>query len=173
LSFNVNLVGLSDFSGIQLYGPSGAVNGTSVATSSSAVAGVGAQEKLRIIFDDAAVDRILQVGTPKTYSLRATTISTLTANNTETVSIRLLSDTGEAGGVPDLCTGSTAGANMTCVRILENSASTTDRFIWSPNSTTTLSAATASNSANDWTNSYGLPGFPTVGQDMSTRVFTH
>ncbi len=172
LSFNINVVGLSAISGFQLYGPSGAVNATGVATSSSATAGVGAQEKLRIIFDNAAVDRVIQAGTSKTYSLRADTITSLTASNVETVSIKLLADTAEPSGVQE---GGfyNATAHMSTVNQVNNSASTTDRFVWSPNSTTTLTAAVASNSATDWTNGYGLPGYPSVGQDMSTRVFTH
>ena len=39
--------------------------------------------------------------------------------------------------------------------------------------TTTLAAEAASNNATDWTNGYGLPGFPTVGQNMQSRVFTN
>ena len=172
LSFNVNVVGLSAISGFQLYGPSGAVNATGVATSSSATGNVGAQEKLRIIFDNAAVDRVIQAGTSKTYSLRADTITSLTASNVETVSIKLLADTAEPSGVQEDGFYN-ATAHMSTVNAVNNSASTTDRFVWSPNSTTTLTAAAASNSATDWTNGYGLPGYPSVGQDMSTRVFTH
>ncbi|MBI2108890.1 MAG: hypothetical protein HYT93_01760 [Parcubacteria group bacterium] len=171
LSFNVSITGLAEISGIQLFGPGGAVNATGVSTSTSATGDAGA-EKLRITFDDAAVDRIIQAGNSKDYVLRASTIATLTANNTETVAIKLFSDSAEPSGVQAGCFYD-ATAHMGCVSALENSASTTDRFIWSPNSTTTLTAAAASNNATDWTNSYGLPGFPTVGQDMQTRVFTH
>ena len=66
-----------------------------------------------------------------------------------------------------------ATAHMATISEIMNSGSTSDRFVWSPNSTTTLTAAAASNQATDWTNSYGIPGFPTVGQNLQTRVFTH
>lgn len=174
ITFEVNTVGLTEVSGIQLFGPGGAINATGVATSTSltaAVAGDGPW-RLKMVFDDAAVDRVLQAGTSKTFTLRASTISTLSAANTETLSVRLMSDTAEPSGVQAGAVYD-ASAHMSTVREVLNSASTTDRFVWSPNSTTTLIAETASNSATDWTNGYGLPGYPTVGQDMPTRVFTH
>lgn len=180
LSFDVLAVGLSDVSSWQLVGPSGNLNATGVATSTSSTginggdgASVGAAgRRLRIQFDDAATDRVIQAGTSKTYALRANTISTLTANNTESVSIALLTDTAEPSGVQANAVYD-ASAHMSTVNEVNNSASTTDRFVWSPNSTTTLAAEAASNSATDWTNGYGLPGFPSVGQNMPTRVFTH
>ncbi|MBI4130667.1 hypothetical protein HY468_05090 [Candidatus Roizmanbacteria bacterium] len=175
LTFNLSAVGLSEVSGIQLIGPSGAVNATGFATTTNTTAAQSTDathEKVRITFDDAAVDRILQAGVSKTFALRASNVSTLTSANTETVSIRLMTDTAEPADVQENGFYD-ADAHMSTVAEVNNSASTTDRFVWSPNSTSTLAAEAASNSATDWTNGYGLPGYPTVGQDMATRVFTH
>ena len=148
------------------------MNATGVASSSSnsLVADGSSANRLRIIFDDTSSDRIIQAGTSKTYSLRANTISTLTANNTETLTIALLSDTAILGGGIAFHDST---AHLASVRAIGNSASSSDRFVWSPNSTTTVTATVASNSIVDWANGYGLPGFPSVGQDMTTRVFNH
>lgn len=176
MSFGITTVGVHTVSGIQLFGPSGAVNATSIATSTSRVSGAGAggtQERVRIEFDSTATDRVIPAGTHKDFRLQATTLTDLTANNTETLAVSLLSDTAESKDVQGFNSFFDANANLGPVDPLESSASTTDRFIWSPNSTTTLTAAAASDSAVDWTNSYGLPGFPSAGQDLQTRVFTH
>ncbi|MDP3726128.1 MAG: hypothetical protein Q8R36_02935 [bacterium] len=175
LTFNMSPVGLTTVSGIQLIGPSGAVNATGLATTTNTTVAQSddtGHEKVRITFDDAAVDRVLQAGVSKTFSLRASTVSTLTSANTETLSIRLMTDTAEPADVQELGFHN-ADFHMSIVQNINASASTTDRFVWSPNSTTTQSAAAASNDSTDWTNGYGLPGFPTVGQDMPTRVFTN
>ncbi len=176
LSFNVTTVGLNVVTGYQLFGPSGAVNATGVSTTTSGItgdpAGGGASERLYIVFDAASTDRIIQAGTSKTYSLRASTITTLTSNNTETVSIALRSDSAEPSDVQQAGFYDATG-HMTTVNSLLNSASTSDRFIWSPNSTTTISAAAVDQNSTDWTNGYGLPGFPSVGQGLPTRVFSH
>jgi len=172
LSFAVTEVGLTSApAGFQLYGPSGAINATGVSTSTSADE-AASETRLRVQFDDTAVDRVIQAGTSKTYALRVTTLTSLTSGSTETLTVQLLSDTAEPSGVQATCFYD-ATAHMSCVDDVNNSASTTDRFVWSPNSTTTITATAASNNATDWTNSYGLPGFPTIGQDMPIRVFSH
>ncbi|MBI1999530.1 MAG: peptidoglycan-binding protein [Parcubacteria group bacterium] len=176
LSFDFTVVGVHTVSGIQLFGPSGAVNATGIGTTSHRVAGVGAaggNERVRIEFDAAAVDRVIPAGTSKDFRLRASTLTTLTSSNTETLAVALLSDTAEPKDVQGDNSFFNAAAHLGPVDALEGSASTTDRFIWSPNSTTTITAAAASDKAVDWTNSYGLPGFPSVGQDLPTQVFTH
>jgi hypothetical protein len=175
MTFDVLATGISNTDGWQLYGPNGAVNATGVATSTSGNAGVGGEgassgadgRRLRINFDAGATDRIIPAGTSKVYTLRASTISGLTSSNTETIAINLLGDTAHVDGVHS------ANLHLAQVVEIENGASTTDRFIWSPNSTTTSSAAASEETNEDWANSYGLPGFPGVGQNMPIRVFSH
>jgi hypothetical protein len=140
----------------QLYGPSGAVNATAVQAS-----GATGSQIVEVVFDNNAVDRLVPAGTSKTYRLRANTVSGLTAANTETVNIQLAADT----AYPSLANlmGSAAGIDAT----------TADEFIWTPFSTTTPTSANTADTNLDWTNSYGLPGFPGLGQDMPVRVFSH
>ena len=159
LTFDVGSNGIGFASGVKLYGPSGAVNATAVATSTDEDL---TNDRLRVIFDDTNVDRLIPAGTSKTFGFRLESLTGLTTANQESITIALVSDT----GYPSLSTlmGTVAG--------IEGSASTTDRLIWSPNSTTTPEATLAKNSNLDWTNSYGLPGFPGLGQNFSTQSFT-
>jgi hypothetical protein len=163
MSFYVQSVGTGAISGFQLFGPSGAVNSTAVASTSAQSSNVSGNTRLRIQFDDANVDRIVSAGTSKTFRLRASTIGGLTSANTETVTIYLLSDSVYAS----------SSNRIDNIQNIEAAASTSDAFIWSPNSTTTAAATNANNQRNDWANGYGIPGFPGVGQNMSARVFTH
>jgi len=168
MTFNVTQVGaLSDVSGFQLFGPSGAVNANGVSTTTASETDASTETRLPIVFDDANADRLVPAGTSKTYTLKASTVSGLSSANVESLSIRLLADTSFATTSVD------SDRRTHSVGVIETSASTTDRFIWSPNSTTTPEATAAKNDNLDWVNSYGLPGFPGVGQDHTTRTFSH
>ncbi|MBI1998719.1 MAG: hypothetical protein HYS73_00065 [Parcubacteria group bacterium] len=176
-----------------LEGPNGTVNATAVGTSTFGTADVGgiatlnavggAGRTLMIDFDATAADRIVSAGTSKTYGLRTGTISGFTAANTESYSIRLLGDTGVA-----TTTGSTAStdpgrvstwgalvqSNLTDTGNASAIASTTNNFLWSPNSTSSPTEAWAlKQNRVDWTNGYGLPGFPSLGSNMNVRVFSN
>ncbi|MBI4065711.1 hypothetical protein HY412_00765 [Candidatus Kaiserbacteria bacterium] len=201
MSFDVLSTGI-DSTDYSLTGPNGAVNSTAVGSSTLSAQGTGGSDatlaaagrRLTIVFDSTAVDRIVGAGQSKTYALSSATITGLSAANTESLAIRLLADTGLATTTPP---GQTTGATtalqgrVATVDAIEkntvegdgfvgdvgNAASSTDRFIWSPNSTSTPSesytgAGFAKLNRPDWTNSYGIPGFPSLGQDMPVRVFT-
>ncbi len=115
LSFNITTVGVHTVSGITLQGPSGAINATSVATTSHRVSGAGAggtAERLRIEFDATAADRVIPAGTYKDFRLQATTLTDLTSNNTETLAIALLSDTAEPADVQGFNSFFSASAHL-------------------------------------------------------------
>ncbi len=162
LTFNVATTGAT-VTGFQLFGPNGAVNASAVnpidgADSDTAV------DTLHLVFDNTAVDRIIEAGTSKTYRLRANTVSGLTSQNTETLNVYLQADS--AYPTPSGSTGL-----VFSVAQIEGSASTSDNFIWTPFSTTTPQATAGINSNADWTNGYGVAGYPAVGQSFSARVF--
>ncbi len=169
LSFVVSSVGAGSISGWQLFGPNGAVNATSIATSTNA-------GYLKVVFDSTNSDRLISAGTSKDFRLRASTINGLTSSSVETVSINLENDTSDIVAVsPEhgLATSSPGTLLARVQTIVRSAASTTDNFIWTPFSTTTPQAAASIDSNIDWTNSYGMTGFPGVGQDMSTITFSH
>ena len=93
--------------------------------------------------------KIVPANGSKTYVLRAAT-AVDTASVSETLNIALLADT----SYPSL-----AGL-MGTVATVEAGSANTDNIIWSPFSTTTPVADSATESNLDWTNGYGLPGFP-------------
>jgi len=139
--------------GFQLFGPSGSVAG--VADSPIGV--------LTITFDAGNVDRLVPAGTTKTYRIQATTVAGLTSANVESLNISLRADGTHSTGNTTL---------MGTVATIEAAPSTVNNFIWSPNSTTTPEATSGKNDNLDWANGFGIPGFPGVGQNFSTRVFS-
>ncbi len=151
MTFEISTTG-AQVTGFQLYGDSDAVNAAAVD---------GPLGVVEIVFDNNAVDRLVAAGTSKTYRLRANTISGLTANGTETLNVNLAADS----AYPALSTlmGSAAG--------VDGGLDADDQMIWTPFSTTTPTISNTADTNLDWTNSYGLPGFPGLGQDMSVRVF--
>lgn len=183
LSYTVSTSG-PQLDNFQVFGPNGAVNATALgrATLSDTTAttpdGTTTPFYLRVNFDNTATDRIVQAGTSKTYYLRINNIDSLTSANTETVSVYLRGDSDYAHGIV-----SDTGLMGTLAQ-LEGSgnrlgASTTDNFLWTPfSSTTPVATGNADSSPTgginaiaDWMNSYGLPGFPGLGQNMPARSF--
>jgi len=170
LSFNVATVGAT-VTGFQVFGPSGALNST--AQNAGILGGNG--DYLRITFDDTATDRIIPAGGYKIFSIRANSVTGLTSANTESISFTLRADSAYPGledliaQVYDLEGSQSTGGSVSSV-----AASTTDNFIWTSFSTTTPpSVGTAAmNELADWTNGYGIPGFPSVGQNFQPRSFT-
>lgn len=112
-------------------GPNGSVGSAQLSRS-------GTEDIITVTFDNESnvEDRTIFTGQTKQYVLRGS-ISLQGLNNTGTVSVSLKSDfqhgvVGRMGNVADLASS---------------------RMIWSPNATTTASII-----ANDWANSFGLPG---------------
>jgi hypothetical protein len=126
-------------SGFTLYGDGVAFN-----TSDDAPLGV-----LEVNAGATSQAKIVPANGSKTYVLRAAT-AVDTASVSETLNIALLADT----SYPSL-----AGL-MGTVATVEAGSANTDNIIWSPFSTTTPVADSATESNLDWTNGYGLPGFP-------------
>ncbi len=75
-----------------------------------------------------------------------------TASVSETIGIALLADTSYPLFVDNTLMGTVAG--------VEAGSANVDNIVWSPFSTTTPEATSATQSNLDWTNGYGLPGFP-------------
>ncbi len=126
-------------SGFTLYGDGVAFNGTPA----NAPEGI-----LEILATDSQA-KIIPANTTKVFVLRAAT-AVDTASVSESLNLALLADT----AYPSLANlmGTVAG--------VEANDTNLDNIIWSPFSTTTAEAATATHSNLDWTNGYGLPGFP-------------
>lgn len=145
--------------GFTLYGDGIAANGTAVNAT-----GAAGSEVVEIYFNGTSsttAASIVPAGSSKTYALRVATVVD-TASVSETLSIALSADT----AYPSL-------ANlMGTLAQLDAAATTADNIAWSPFSTTTPEATVATESNLDWTNGYGLPGFPSVGTDLPTQTFT-
>ena len=118
---------------------------------------------VRIVFDDTAIDRVVPANGYKIYRLRANTVSGLTSNAVETLTVALRADTAYP----------TVTGLMGDVTDVEAEGATVDNFIWTPFSATTPTTGAGINSLDDWTNGYGVPGYPGVGQNMQVRVFSH
>ncbi|MDO8492633.1 MAG: peptidoglycan-binding domain-containing protein [bacterium] len=93
--------------------------------------------------------QIVPAKSSKTYILKAST-AVDTASVSETIALALLADT----SFPS------QASLMGTVTLVEAGEANTDNIIWSPFSTTTPVATLATQSNLDWTNGYGMPGFP-------------
>lgn len=129
--------------GFTLYGDGVAFN------SSTADASGNGGTLLEILASGTSQAQIVPANTTKTYVLRAAT-AVDGASVSDTISIALLADT----AYPSLANlmGTVAG--------IEANGGDLDNIIWSPFSTTTAEATAATQSNLDWTNGYGLAGFP-------------
>jgi len=147
--------------GFTLYGDGVAANATAINATDVETAG-STFDALEMQFDDTTAAKIVPAGSSKTYVLRADT-AVDTASVSETLNLALLADTGYPA-MP-LLMGAVTGVDV-------STASTTNNIIWSPSSTTTVTATAADEDKLDWTNGYGLPGFPSVGSNFPVQVFT-
>ena len=184
----------------KLLGPNGFVNNTAVATTTKSRgadtapegsdASVGAAgRRLTIDFDDAStnIDRFITAGGSKTYHLQIQSLPVLSVTNTESMNIRLLADTAYAtssdmGGplyprvdcytrVAGTSAAPTCGISGNLAGDTGYAASGTDRFIWSPNSTSSPTEPFAEKKGRrDWTNGYGVPGYPALASDMPVHT---
>lgn len=168
MTFKVATTGAT-VTGFQLFGPSGAVNATAVNAIDKLTAGPDV-DAVEIVFDNNAADRLVPAGTSKTYRLRAGTVTGLTSQNVESLNVNLVADT-QYPSLSGLL--GKAGAGGVDGSTQWDTASGTENIIWTPFSTTTPTTSNTADGNNDWTNGYGAAGFPGVGQDMQTRVFSH
>lgn len=130
-------------SGFILYGDGVAFN------SSTDASGSAGSQIVEALGTGTSQAQIVPANSTKTYILKATT-AVDTASVSETIGIALLADT----SYPSL-------ANlMGTVADVEAGSANVDNIIWSPFSTTTPEATAATQNNLDWTNGYGLPGFP-------------
>lgn len=137
--------------------------GDGVAANSSAVdAPTGTLEIYFNGSSSSTVARTIPANSSKTYVLKAAT-AVDTASVSESLNINLDADE----SYPSLSglMGTLAGVDA--------AAGTADNLIWSPISTSTLLATDVALEAyTDWTNSYGMPGFPSPGTDFPVQTWT-
>ncbi len=143
-SFSVATTGGAT-TGFTLYGDSVAANAVVV----NQIGSDGSSAILEVLIGETSQAKIVSANSSKTYILRAATVVD-TASVAETINLALLADT----SYPSLAT------LMGTVTSVEAGSANTDNIIWSPFSTTTPVATSATQSNLDWTNGFGLPGFP-------------
>jgi len=114
--------------------------------------------ELKIVFAANNDGKIIPANSSKTYVLRCANLVDV-AGISETLSIALKAD----ASYPSL-----AGLMGTVAQLTAGS-----KTVWSPMSTTVLEANDPLfEVVSDWTNGYGLPGFPAIGSDFPIQVWT-
>ncbi len=154
-TFEVSTTG-GAVSGFTLFGNGVAANASAVNSS-----GAAGSQVVEIVFDATSAAKLVPAGSSKTYILKASTVAD-GSSVAETISINLAADS----SYPSLAFLMGTAAEV------ESGSGDTDNTIWSPFSTTTAEATAASELNLDWTNGYGLPGFPAAGQDMPSQSWT-
>ena len=125
-----------------LYGDGIAFNSSTSTTASETF--------IELVSTQTSQAQIVPANGSKTYILKATT-AVDTASVSESINLALLADTSYVADINTL---------MATVVQVELGAGNTDNVIWSPFSTTTPVATADTQSNLDWTNGYGMPGFP-------------
>jgi hypothetical protein len=125
--------------GFILYGDGVAFNNSTSTVNNETV--------LNIVGTGTSQAQIVPANSTKTYILKAST-AVDTASVSESISLALLADT----SFPSM-----ANLMGTATALFPG---TTNKIVWSPFSTTTAEATAATLSNLDWTNGYGMPGFP-------------
>lgn len=144
-----------------LYGDGVAAN-----TSAATAAGSTGSQTVTITFAVTSNAKIVPAGSSKTYVLKAVvTAGAASTNRSSTVA--LLADDQYPSLTNLMGTAANAGAGAT-----GDSTTAAGNIVWSPFSTTTPVADSASESNLDWTNGYGLPGFPSPGQNLDSQTYT-
>ena len=138
--------------GFILYGNGIAFNNSTSTTASETF--------IELVSTGTSQAQIVPANSSKTYILKATT-AVDTASVSESINLALLADT----SYPSILN------LMGTVTGIELGAAATDNIIWSPFSTTTPVATADTQSNLDWTNGYGLPGFPS-NADFPVQVWT-
>ncbi|MEK7538556.1 MAG: hypothetical protein AAB552_01815 [Patescibacteria group bacterium] len=127
-----------------LYGDGVAFNTTAVTVNSTEGA------VLEIPASGTSNAQVIAANSTKTYILKAATVPNGSTTVIDSITLALLADT----SYPSL------SGNVGTVTTVEAGSADTDNIVWSPFSTTTPVATAATQSNLDWTNGYGLPGFP-------------
>jgi hypothetical protein len=169
VTFSIATTG-SMVTGFQLFGDGIAANATPVNCNSNCYYSTGSTT---IAFDATSNAKIVPAGGSKTYALRANTVTAIaTAPATDYLNISLLAD--RTGTNVGNTTGGTLMGTAAQVAAAQggNASTAASNIIWSPFSTTTASADAVTESNLDWTNGYGLPGFPAPGQDFAVQSFS-
>ncbi|MEK7567834.1 MAG: peptidoglycan-binding domain-containing protein [Patescibacteria group bacterium] len=123
--------------------------GDGVAFNTTATSTVASETLLELTSSGTSNAQIVPANSTKTYILRAATVTNPTTA-VDSVSLALLADTSFPSQV----------SLMGTVTEVEAGTDNTDNIVWSPFSTTTPVATAATQNNLDWTNGYGLPGFP-------------
>ncbi len=141
--------------GFTLYGDGVAANAVA-----DEAAGATGSQVVESIIDATSQAKIVPPNSSKIYTLRAATVVD-TASVAETINIALVADTSYPSCASLMCT----------VTEVEAGSAATDNIVWSPFSTTTPIATSATEGNQDWTNGYGLPGFP-ANADFPVQTWT-
>jgi len=124
--------------------------GDGVAFNTSATSTVNAETVLEFRALVTSQAKIVPANSTKTYVVKAATVTNPSTTVVDSITLALLADT----SFPSLAN------NMGTVTSVEAGVANTDNIMWSPFSTTTPVATSATEDNLDWTNGYGLPGFP-------------
>jgi len=123
--------------------------GDGVAFNTSATSTAIAETVLQIDAAATSQAKIVPANSSKTYVVKAATV-TNPSTAIDQITLALLADTSYPSLANNMGTFTTADAGV----------DNTDNIIWSPFSTTTPVATSATEDNLDWTNGYGMPGFP-------------
>src|SRR3989338_11087999 len=134
----------SAVNGFTLYGDGVAFNTTAVTLNSTE------GDVMQVLASGTSNAQVIPAGSTKTYVLKAATVPNGSTTVIDSVTLALLADTSYPA-IADL---------MGTVATVELGSADTDNIIWSPFSTTTPVATVLTQSNLDWTNGYGMPGFP-------------
>lgn len=154
LSFSVATSGSAAINAFKLYGNGVEFNTTATST-------VASETLLEFRAAVTSQAKIVPANSTKTYSVRAGTVTNPSTTVVDSITLALLADT----SYPSLAN------NMGTFATVDAGDDDTDNIIWSPFSTTTPVATEATESNLDWTNGYGLPGFPS-NTAFSTQTFS-
>jgi len=124
--------------------------GDGVAFNTSATSTVASETAIEFTAGATSQAKLVPANSTKTYVVRATT-AVDTASVSETINLALLADTAYPALDTDM---------GTVAEVEAATEATSNNIIWSPFSTTTPVATSATESNLDWTNGYGMPGFP-------------
>jgi len=174
VSFSIATTG-SQVLGFILYGDGVAANASVDATDAETTGQSVDAVEIRFNGTSSTTNAaIVPAGTSKTYVLKASTVTVVTAAPaTDTVALALLSDTAYPSCAFLMCKLTTAD-----VVVVAGTASTSNNIIWSPFSTTTPASSVATEDNLDWTNSYGVPFIDTSGivlppsQDLTLQTWS-
>lgn len=132
----------ANVNGFTLYGDSVAFNSEVTLTTTA--------QDLELTGTGTSQAQVVPANGTKTYVLKASSVANPSTSVIDSITLALLADT----SYPSL------SGLMGTVTTVEAGSANTDNIIWSPFSTTTPEATAATQNNLDWTNGYGLPGFP-------------